>query len=473
MIKTFFTIQVALSLVLINKINAQTHSFIQSAELGSNSYNCAIANFNNDNLPDIYLVNFNSPDKLWTQNTDGTFSENSQQIGNSVKFNRSIGVADLNGDNYPDLFIPNDANWNSSSVSDGLPNEVWFNDGTGKFTDSKQQLGNSASNDVALGDIDNDGDIDAVVANFHNTNLNSPVYQSNLIWLNNGNGNFTVSNADIGIGSNQVKLVDVDKDDDLDIILSSQGTDKGTILYLNNGTGGFSKTNNAIKSCSSFDTGDIDNDGDIDLILTNAVRNSSSPVELWFNDGDENFTLSTTLSENINGSDIKLTDIDNDNDLDIVATNGIWKSESPKIWINQGGLQQGIVGEFLLSDIDLGNFQMGKISAADINNDNINDIVISNYSATSKVFFYQNISSITDRHINTKLILYPTVANECLELKGEIKGDNNYTIVGIGGKILENGILKSQNINVSDLPSGEYLLLIKGDRENVLKFIKN
>ena len=66
------------------------------------------------------------------------------------------------------------------------------------------------------------------------------------------------------------------------------------------------------------------------------------------------------LSENINGSDIKLTDIDNDNDLDIVATNGIWKSESPKIWINQGGLQQGIVGEFLLSDIDLGNFQMGR-----------------------------------------------------------------------------------------------------------------
>ena len=79
-----------------------------------------------------------------------------------------------------------------------------------------------------------------------------------------------------------------------------------------------------------------------------------------------------------------------------------------------------LLREFLLSDIDLGNFQMGKISAADINNDNINDIVISNYSATSKVFFYQNISSITDRHINTKLILYPTVANECLELKGEI-----------------------------------------------------
>ena len=76
-------------------------------------------------------------------------------------------------------------------------------------------------------------------------------------------------------------------------------------------------------------------------------------------------------------------------------------------------------------------------------------------------------------YYDTKLILYPTVANECLELKGEIKGDNNYTIVGIGGKILENGILKSQNINVSDLPSGEYLLLIKGDRENVLKFIKN
>lgn len=271
-----------IALAITHATFAQISFGKSNANIGSSSYNCQVSDVNLDGKPDIYLVQFNKPDKLWL-NIDGkAFKSTEQNIGNQVKFNRNVGIADLNGDNYPDLFIPNDANWNSGSVSDGLPNEIWINDGLGNFTDSGQRLGNSASNDVALGDIDGDGDIDAIVANFHNTNLDNPTYQLNKIWINDGAGNFSESNQDLGKGSKLVLLSDIDNDSDLDAVFTSQGDYGSTMVYLNN-AGVFSLANNSINNCSAFSIGDIDNDGDNDLFLTHAIRGSSMPSEVWLN----------------------------------------------------------------------------------------------------------------------------------------------------------------------------------------------
>ena len=201
----------------INKLK-----FNNGPTLGKNGYGCAIGDLNSDGYPDIYIANADlGSDQVWFNDGKGGFVNSGQNIGGAVKRDRCIAIADLNGDGYLDVFLANDQIGNPL----GCPNEVWLNDGTGKFSDSGQRLGNLASSEVALGDIDGDGDIDAIIANLHDLVGND---QSNEIWLNDSKGNFTNSLKNLGGRSYTVTLADVNNDAELDIIF-------GCIIWINNG----------------------------------------------------------------------------------------------------------------------------------------------------------------------------------------------------------------------------------------------
>ena len=95
------------------------------------------------------------------------FTNSGQALGNSVSY--SVALGDLDGDGDLDAMVGNY----------GQPNTVWTNDGTGTFTDSMQAFGNSNSYSVALGDLNGDGDLDAMVANYN---------QPNTVWTNTVTG---------------------------------------------------------------------------------------------------------------------------------------------------------------------------------------------------------------------------------------------------------------------------------------------
>ena len=128
-----------------------------------------LADFNGDGKLDILLVKGyqitggDNWSKILFNDGNGNFTDSNQKLNSGYNV-AEAKVADLNGDGFPDIFfangMPNDK---------GQPNTVWINDGKGNFTDSGLRLGNSNSLAVALGDIDGDGDVDALVANVNLT----------------------------------------------------------------------------------------------------------------------------------------------------------------------------------------------------------------------------------------------------------------------------------------------------------------
>ncbi|MEC9158590.1 MAG: FG-GAP-like repeat-containing protein, partial [Planctomycetota bacterium] len=107
------------------------------------------------------------------------FVDSGQALGNNNSY--SVALGDLDGDGDIDAMV---ANTGLSGVS-GESNTVWTNDGNGLFTNS-QALGNGRSTSVALGDLDGDGDLDAMVAN-------GIGFFPNTVWTNDGSGTFTNS----------------------------------------------------------------------------------------------------------------------------------------------------------------------------------------------------------------------------------------------------------------------------------------
>jgi uncharacterized protein (TIGR02145 family) len=335
--------------------------------LGKNGYGCAIGDLNNDGYPDIYITHADlGPDQVWFNDGKGVFVNSGQNIGNTVKRDRSIALADLNGDGYLDVFIANDQIGNDI----GCPNEVWLNDGTGKLTDSGQCLGNLASSDIALSDMDGDGDIDAVIANLHD--LQNTYSQSNEIWLNDGKGNFTRYSIDLGSRSYNLILADINNDNKKDIIFDCT-------IWINKGNAEFVKSTETFGNGRRLYFGDFDKDGDQDAFVLKGGPSGDMPNEIWINDGTGTFTDSGQKLGNSCGYTATIGDIDGDNDQDIYVANGFANIiEADIIWINQGGMQGGKYGTFAESKVVFPATRSWEVRLADFNNDKKMDILVTN-----------------------------------------------------------------------------------------------
>ena len=211
-----------------------------------------------------------------------------------------------------------------AATIDAEPNRVCLNDGAASFTDSGQAL-SGHSLDVALGDVDGDGDLDAFTANQF-----AP--QGNKVWLNDGSGTFTDSGQSLGsLRSIGVKLGDLDGDGDLDAFVANHSGSSPNKVWLNDGTGTFADSGQSLGSAASYGValGDLDGDGDLDAFVANLL--SSEPNRVWRNDGTANFSVAQSLG-NTASFDVALGDLDGDGDLDAFVAN----DDPNEVWLNDG-----------------------------------------------------------------------------------------------------------------------------------------
>ncbi|MEE9295444.1 MAG: VCBS repeat-containing protein, partial [Phycisphaerae bacterium] len=304
-----------------------------SAGIGNYRWSCSAGffDYDRDGFLDIYVANYldagqekvcsdrlgkrefcapsgfpGVPDVLYHNNGNGTFTDVSRSAGISVVAGKGLGVAflDFDDDGWIDVYVAND----------GQQNQLWQNRKDSTFQDvalivgaGLNQFGQpEGSMGVAVGDVDNDGDEDLFMTHLFR--------ESNTLYQNDGTGVFHDATAAARLGRSSLPFtgfgtafLDYDHDGDLDLVIVNGRIARGTtrrpgaaqtdfwndyaepnLLFENRGGGRFSGdpqgsaplvfadiSERAGRLCSLVEVsrgcayGDLDQDGDLDLVVTN------------------------------------------------------------------------------------------------------------------------------------------------------------------------------------------------------------
>jgi len=171
-------------------------------------------------------------------------------------------------------------------------------------------LGFAAVSAVALGDVDDDGDLDVV--------LGVAGGGAETVWSNDGSGTFTLLGS-FGAGDTRaLVLADLDGDRDLDVVVGNLAN--GDTVWHNDGSGSFTGTLQSLGSSTTVAlTGaDVDQDGDLDYFGSFGLAG----LHVFLNDGDANFLDGGPVGEASSSFATVAADFDRDGAPDVVAAGG-------------------------------------------------------------------------------------------------------------------------------------------------------
>lgn len=279
------------------------------------------------------------PARLFRNDGNGTFTDATEAAGLARAYGAGLGVAvgDYNGDGWLDMYVANDA----------TPNQLWVNKQNGAFEDQGWLSGSAAnaagrpegSMGIASGDYDADGDEDLVV-----TNLTRETF---VLYTNDGRANFEDRRAAAGVAQTTAAMtgfgtawLDYDHDGLLDLIAANgavnvaAGSRRLPAPYaqrnqLFRNTGGARLTDVTASAGTVFEktlvgrglaTGDIDNDGDVDVLITA----NGGPARVLLNDAAAGHWLKVRLAS------------PSGNRLGFGARIGVVRDGQPALWRRVG-----------------------------------------------------------------------------------------------------------------------------------------
>ena len=287
-------------------------------------------------------------------------TDSGQQLGNSSA--HAVAAGDIDNDGDVDMLVAN--------YPDAQPDQVWLNDGLGNFSQG-QQLESQGSSDIELGDIDNDGDLDAITVC-----LNAP----GIIWRNMGSGLFEKSGETEALNTQSLALGDFDGDLDLDAMIGGREDTPPNRVLFNDGTGRLADSGQRLGNSSTHGiaVADLDGDGDLDGFSANWFGGS----EIWLNDGKGTFTSTGQRLGDSQYLQVALGDVDHDGDFDACVTS---PAEPTRLWINDGHAGFSPLELALVTTPAFG------VAIGDFNGDGRNDILIGNGAPEGEHLVFPNL----------------------------------------------------------------------------------
>ena len=316
-------------------------------------------------VPDFFVSATGGNDRVLFNDGTGVFTDSGQSLAGSIQ-GRDAAVGDFDGAGDLDVVVGN-ANYGGPGYA-----SIFLNDGAGTFSLS-QEVPSDRTWGAEVGDLDGDGSLDIMLA--------SRRALAHQVLLNDGSGTFTeASTFSAGAPTGTVdifgvELGDVDGDGDLDAVMASRYS--GEQVWRNDGSGNFTLSQTLGINRMDWNTalGDIDNDGDLDIV----TARSYGANRVWLNDGAGTFTPGTNFGVGTGSTkrrDVALSDLDADGDLDAYVAHA---NEPDRVWLNNGSGIFTDTGQALATF----NYTINEVELADIDGDGDLDAGLSSGTRTT------------------------------------------------------------------------------------------
>ncbi len=420
------------------------------------SMGAAWADYDNDGYLDLFVSNFMEPNNLYHNNGDGTFAKITEgEIVTDEFHTYSAAWSDYNNDGFQDLFVVN-YYYNLPEENDSF----YENNGDGTFTKKTSLLivnDSAGTQSASWGDFNNDGWMDLFI-----TVNNLASVKHNFLYVNDGMGDFTLSNSvpslDQGNSFGSAWL-DFNNDGFLDLTVSNNGSSSNRLnfLYLNNGDETFTpQPDDAVTLTPMRDfcstVADYNHDGYSDIFTPSY---STSIVHgLYQNNGGTNNYISIRLegvqsNRSAIGARLKCYTDGMIQSREVSSNSGMYCGSS---FMQIFGLGNATMADSITIDWPSGIHQV-------IMNPTINSIheIIETNTTGVKV------------NIPASLNIYPNPSwgKGTISIKASTNGKHNLEVINqLGQKVLTRSIFLNSNeistIGFEGLSTGLYLIRLQG-----------